>query len=98
MPTVTLAVLETLRREAPDLYPYLSRAPMVMGRPAYAKFQEIARRPAHQLKTVPEGVVWERYRSLQIARLRDVVAEAWLVHVPAAPLYELGRLHRLGGE
>ncbi|KAK8084420.1 Clavaminate synthase-like protein [Apiospora hydei] len=191
----SLAVLETLRREAPDLYPYLSRAPMAVGRAAHfydpPMFQAIVDsavtldklhpRPSagdddrttakrvrwhphlagcllapfgdfvadpRRLRQVPgdraaagapahgavraggfvrlgqldgaawarghrfgggdaaherradgaRGVVWERYRSLQIARLRDVVEEAWLVHVPAAQLYELGRLYQLDEE
>jgi trimethyllysine dioxygenase len=175
----SLAVLETMQREAPDLFPYMLKSPMVVGRvahfydppmfqatidpavtmtpgfpnhvkrvrwhphlagsllapfqdfiaarKAYQKFQEIARRPSHQLtlqfrpgdlyiwdnfhtlhgrervistprtsvgQTVSEQVVSERYRSLQIMRLKELIDEAWLVHVPTPQLYELAKLFR----
>lgn len=166
-----------MREEAPDLYPYLLKSPMVVGRvahyydppmfqatvdpavtvtpgfpdqvkrvrwhphlagsllapfqdfiaarKAYETFQKIARRPSHQLtihfqpgdlyiwdnfrtlhgrdsvistprtsvgQTVSEQVISERYRSLQIRRLKGLIDEPWLVHVPIPQLYELARL------
>ncbi|KAI1310639.1 hypothetical protein F5Y03DRAFT_403026 [Xylaria venustula] len=173
----SVAVLHTMQQEAPDLYPYLLKSPMVVGRvahyydppmfqatvepaatlmpgfpdqvkrirwhphlagslvtpfddfdmarQAYQKYQEILRRPTHQLKvlfkpgdlyiwdnfrnlhgresvisvprtsvgqTVPEQVVSERYRSLQIKRLKGLVDESWLVHVPTPKLYDMAKL------
>ncbi|KAI0023749.1 hypothetical protein F4780DRAFT_20945 [Xylariomycetidae sp. FL0641] len=177
----SLAVLNTMRHEAPDLVPYLSKSAMVVGRAAhfydppmfqatvepavtlepgfpndvkrirwhphlagsivtdfdhfskaraaYQKFQEILRRPSHQLtlifrpgdlyiwnnfrtlhgresvistprtsvgQTVPEQVVSERYRSIQIRRLKALVGESWLVHVPNPQLYEMAKLLDVG--
>ncbi|KAI0968294.1 hypothetical protein F4678DRAFT_474788 [Xylaria arbuscula] len=157
----SVAVLRTMQQEAPDLYPYLLKSPMVVGRvahyydppmfqatvepahlhllgslvtpfddfdmarQAYQKYQEILRRPTHQLKvlfkpgdlyiwdnfrtlhgresvtsvprtsvgqTVPLQVVSERYRSLQIKRLKRLVDESWLVHVPTPKLYDMAKL------
>lgn len=43
-------------------------------------------------QTVPEQVVSERYRSSQIKRLKSLVDENWLVHVPTHLLYDMARL------
>jgi trimethyllysine dioxygenase len=43
-------------------------------------------------QTVPEQAVADRYRSLQINRLRDYIEDTWLVHIPARQLYDLARL------
>lgn len=43
-------------------------------------------------QTVPEQVVADRYRALKIGRLRGWLDEKWLVHMPAAQLFQLGEL------
>ncbi|KAL8719956.1 MAG: hypothetical protein Q9225_003104 [Loekoesia sp. 1 TL-2023] len=99
------------------------------ARAAYQKFQEVLRRPTHQLKmqlkpgdlyiwdnfrllhgrervletprtgvgqTVPEQVVHDRYRSLCVGWLRDLIGEEWLVHMPMMQLRDMMKLFKSG--
>lgn len=99
------------------------------ARLAHQKFQEIMRRPTHQLtallkpgdlylwdnfrilhgrervlevprtalgQTVPEQVLVDEYRAMNIKWLKDVVEEKWLVHVPDAQLHEMVKLTSTG--
>jgi trimethyllysine dioxygenase len=171
------AALNALQLESPELVPYLSAVPMIIGRcaefytpplyqatvdtaitlepgfpdsikrfrwhphlagsllasydtfpearEAYRKFQEIMRRDEVQVKirfkqgdlyiwdnfrilhgrervlatprtavgqTVPEQVVVDAYRAIKMGRLKGIVDEKWLVHVPLEQLDEMVEL------
>jgi trimethyllysine dioxygenase len=92
---------------------------------AYRTFQEILRRPTHQLRvefkpgdmylwdnfrvlhgrekvlttprtsvgqTVPEQVVLDKHRELKINKLKDVIHEKWLIHLPPSQLDHMDNL------
>jgi trimethyllysine dioxygenase len=98
---------------------------------AYRMFQEILRRPTHQLRvefkpgdmyiwdnfrvlhgrervlttprtsvgqTVPEQVVIDKHRELRIHKLKDVIHEKWLIHLPPSQLDHMDRLFNHVGE
>jgi trimethyllysine dioxygenase len=92
---------------------------------AYRTFQEILRRPTHQLRvefkpgdmyiwdnfrilhgrekvlttprtsvgqTVPEQVVIDKHRELKVNKLKNVIHEKWLIHLPPSQLDHMDRL------